>query len=328
MSTLIAESALFRWLMLAVVFGLVAALAAFASNTLLRRMATREQLREIARSSGGGSSLGSPGHHLRAQENEGAWARMAHAIEAAGLNLADTDSERLTQRLRAAGFTSPSAPRIYTLIRLVMIFLVPLGYVLLAYSSGEPPSFLKLYLVGSSLAALGLFLPTIFVQARADRRKEEIVNGFPDCLDLLLVCVESGLGLEAAMDRVGKEMVLSHPLVAELLSVTTLQLRAGASREEAFRKLADTAAVDEIRSFTTLLIQSDKLGTSISTTLRIYAAEMREKRRMRAEEKAHRLPVLISIPLVACMLPTMIGTLMLPAAVMVVREVFPIMLGR
>jgi tight adherence protein C len=130
------------------------------------------------------------------------------------------------------------------------------------------------------------------------------------------------------MDRVGKEMVLSHPLVAELLSVTTLQLRAGASREEAFRKLADTAAVDEIRSFTTLLIQSDKLGTSISTTLRIYAAEMREKRRMRAEEKAHRLPVLISIPLVACMLPTMIGTLMLPAAVMVVREVFPIMLGR
>lgn len=328
MSTLIAESALFRWLMLAVVFGLVAALAAFASNTLLRRMATREQLREIARSSGGGSSVGNPGHHLRAQENEGAWARMAHAIEAAGLNLADTDSERLTQRLRAAGFTSPSAPRIYTLIRLVMIFLVPLGYVLLAYSSGEPPSFLKLYLVGSSLAALGLFLPTIFVQARADRRKEEIVNGFPDCLDLLLVCVESGLGLEAAMDRVGKEMVLSHPLVAELLSVTTLQLRAGASREEAFRKLADTAAVDEIRSFTTLLIQSDKLGTSISTTLRIYAAEMREKRRMRAEEKAHRLPVLISIPLVACMLPTMIGTLMLPAAVMVVREVFPIMLGR
>ena len=88
------------------------------------------------------------------------------------------------------------------------------------------------------------------------------------------------------------------------------------------------SGVDEIRSFTTLIIQSDKLGTSIASTLRIYAEEMREKRRMRAEEKAHRLPVLISIPLVACMLPTMIGTLMLPAVVMVVRQIFPMMLGR
>jgi tight adherence protein C len=325
MITLFAENALFRWLLLALLFGLVAAVSAVVASSLLRRMATRGQLQELV---GTGGSDASTGHHLRTREIAGAWARMAKAIEDAGLNLADTNSERLTQKLRSAGFTSPYAPRVYTLVRLVMIFLIPIGYVGLAYSSGEPPSFIKLYLVGSLLAALGLFLPTVYIQARADRRKEEIVNGFPDCLDLLLVCVESGLGLEAAMDRVGREMVMSHPRVAELLSLTTLQLRAGASREEAFRKLADASAVDEIRSFTTLLIQSDKLGTSISTTLRIYAAEMREKRRMRAEEKAHRLPVLISIPLVACMLPTMIGTLMLPAIVMVVREVFPAMTGR
>jgi tight adherence protein C len=324
MITLLSESALFRWLMLALLFGLVAVVAGVLASAVMRRMATRTQLQELAGS--GHADPGAGHHHLR--EIEGAWARMARAIEDAGLNLADTNSERLTRKMRAAGFTSPSAPRVYTLVRLLMIFVVPLGYVLLTLNSPEPPSFLKLYVVGSALAVLGLFLPTVYVQARADRRQEAIVNGFPDCLDLLLVCVESGLGLEAAMDRVGKEMVISHPLVAELLSLTTLQLRAGASREEAFRKLADASAVDEIRSFTTLLIQSDRLGTSISTTLRIYAAEMREKRRMRAEEKAHRLPVLISIPLVACMLPTMIGTLMLPAIVMVVREIFPLMLGR
>ena len=326
MNTLFAENPLFRWLLLTLLFGLVAVISAVIASAMLRRMATRSSLQELTASGQSEQSAGH--HHLRTREIEGAWAKIAKAIEEAGLNLADTNSERLTQKLRSAGFTSPSAPRVYTLVRLVMIVLVPMGYVGLAYSSGEPPSFLKLYLVGSLLAALGLFLPTIYIQARADRRKEAIVNGFPDCLDLLLVCVESGLGLEAAMDRVGREMAISHPKVAELLSLTTLQLRAGASREEAFRKLADASAVDEIRSFTTLLIQSDKLGTSISTTLRIYAAEMREKRRMRAEEKAHRLPVLISIPLVACMLPTMIGTLMLPAIVMVVREVFPIMLGR
>ena len=156
---------------------------------------------------------------------------------------------------------------------------------------------MKLYVYGSILAIAGLYLPNLYVTAKADRRREAITNGFPDCLDLVLVCVEAGLGLEAAMDRVGREMVDSHPLVAALLSTATLQLRAGARRDEALRKMGERSGVDEVRSFATLLIQSDKLGTSIADTLRIYAAEMREKRRLRAEEKAHRLPVLISIPL-------------------------------
>ena len=129
------------------------------------------------------------------------------------------------------------------------------------------------------------------------------------------------------MDRVGREMVHSHPLVAELISVVVLQLRAGATRDEAYRRLADMSGVDEIRAFSTLLIHSDKLGSSVAATLRVYSAEMREKRRMRAEEKAHRLPVLISIPLVVFMLPTMIGVLMLPAGVRMARDVFPMMTG-
>jgi tight adherence protein C len=143
----------------------------------------------------------------------------------------------------------------------------------------------------------------------------------------MLVCVEAGLGLEAALDRVGREMAISHPLVSQMLTTATLQLRAGASRETALRKMAEAARVDEIGSFSTLLIQSDKLGTSIAMTLRIYASEMRERRRMRAEEKAHRIPVLISVPLVTCMLPVMIGVLMLPAAVRVVRQLIPAMTG-
>jgi tight adherence protein C len=122
-------------------------------------------------------------------------------------------------------------------------------------------------------------------------------------------------------------MALSHPEVSQLLATATLRLRAGATREEALRRLADDASITEIRSFSTLLIQSDKLGTSIGETLRVYAAEMRERRRMRAEEKAHRLPVLISIPLVACMLPTMIGVLMLPVVIRVVRQIMPAMMN-
>ena len=133
--------------------------------------------------------------------------------------------------------------------------------------------------------------------------------------------------LEAAFDRVGREMMHSHPLVAKLLAGVVLELRAGRSREDALHRMGERARVDQIRSFVTLVIQSDRLGSSIGKTLRVYAAEMRERRRLAAEERAHRLPVLLSIPLVACMLPVMIGVLMLPAAIRVVRELIPAMAG-
>ncbi len=324
MIDLAAQNSTVRILILLIIFGVVAAGSLFLLAAANRRVAVRAQLSKLESMD---LIQATHGESLRSRETSTAWARIAEAVEKAGLNLTDTKSERLTQLLRQAGYTSASAPRVYTLVRLGLIFLLPLTYVILAFSGEDPPSFIKVYLVGSILALIGLYLPNLYVRAKADRRREEIINGFPDCLDLLLVCVESGLGLEAAMDRVGREMAISHPLVAQLLSITTLQLRAGSSRDEAFRKMADASAVDEIRSFSTLIIQSDKLGTSIATTLRIYAAEMRERRQMRAEEKAHRLPVLISIPLVACMLPTMIGTLMLPAAVLMVRRIFPLMTG-
>ena len=138
MTTLLADNPMLRWLLLAVVFGLFALIAAYVSGALLRRSATRSQLQQIgAQTPGTGASSG---QHLRSREIEGAWAKMARAVEEAGLNLADTNSERLTAKLRSAGFTSPSAPRIFTLVRLVMIFVIPVGYVLLAFSSGEPPS--------------------------------------------------------------------------------------------------------------------------------------------------------------------------------------------
>ena len=139
----------------------------------------------------------------------------------------------------------------------------------------------------------------------------------------MLVCVEAGLGLEAAFSRVGMEMTRSHPLLAEQLGSVVLELRAGRSQEDALRRMADRAGADEIRAFATLLIQSHKLGSSVAQTLRTYASEMRERRRMRAEEKAHRLPVLLSIPLVTCMLPVMIGVLMLPAVIRTMRVVIP-----
>ncbi len=267
------------------------------------------------------------GGSLTHDEKSDVWSKLTKKLEDSGLDLSDTKNTDLRRQLRAAGFHSSSAPRIYTFVRLVLVFALPGLFLLSAATSARPPGLMKLYLISSVLALLGLYIPNLFIRAKADRRRTAIINGFPDSLDLMLVCVEAGLGLEAALDRVGREMAVSHPLIAELLLQTTLLMRAGASREDALRKLGDNAGVDQIKSFATLLIQSDKLGTSMATTLRVYSSEMREQRKMRAEEKAHRLPVLISVPLVCFMLPTMIGVLALPAVTLALRDVIPAMSG-
>lgn len=321
MIELLASNPYARFAALLALFAVVGGVSLILLLATSRRAGVRAELRSIA-SDGGKRTVDT----LRGQRDD-QWTRLVDRIEKAGLNLSDTKADQLRQKMVAAGFDSPAAPRVYTLVRLLLVIVLPVGFVGLSLLSGSEISYLKLYVIGSITALFGLYVPALFVQAKIDRRREAIVNGFPDSLDLMLVCVEAGLGLEAALDRVGREMAISHPLVAKMLTTATLQLRAGASRETALRKMADSVRVDEIGSFATLLIQSDKLGSSIATTLRIYAAEMREKRRMRAEEKAHRIPVLISIPLVTCMLPVMIGVLMLPAAIRVIRQVIPAMAG-
>ena len=307
-----------RALLLVLIFGLVAIVVFVISNLTSRRM---QVTRELAAMS---ADTASPtAESLTRKRTESAWGKLAKKIEDAGLDLGDSKETEVAKQLRAAGYMSQSAPRVYTLVRLLMIFALPILYIVMALNSSEPPSLGRIYFTCAFLAILGIYLPNLFIRAKAERRRTEIINGFPDSLDLMLVCVEAGLGLESTLDRVGREVVDSHPRIAQMLTQTTLRMRAGATREDALRKMGDEAGVDEIRSFSTLLVQSDKLGTSLAQTLRVYAAEMREARRLRAEEKAHRLPVLISIPLVLFMLPSMIGVLTLPAIVRAIREIMP-----
>ncbi len=311
-----------RYAILATLFAVVVLIVLGVSTVVTSRTAIRRRLAEAAVAGEGGVAPGS----LRENNRDG-WARLVDLVEKRGVSLIDTNNASLAARLAAAGYTSTHAPRIFTLVRIATTLGLPLILVVVTLVQGTPPSLLKLYLFGALLAVIGLYLPNLWVSARAGRRHEQLVNGFPDALDLMLVCVEAGLGMEAAFDRVGREMTRSHPLIADLLATTVLELRAGRGREEALRRMGDRAGIDQIRSFATLLIQSNKLGSSIGQTLRVYANEMRERRKMLAQEKAHRLPVLLSIPLVACMLPVMIGVLMLPAAIRVARQLLPMLAG-
>jgi len=324
MTELIAANPLLRIATLVALFVLVTAASFFAAGIFSSRQLARRRLLTAGSSADDLSPLAPS---LRSEQSNAAWLKLVNRIESAGLSLVDSKDEALRRRLAAAGFTASYAPRVYTLIRLILVIGLPLVALSLVWLSGSAPSLMKLWITLLIFAAIGLYVPGLFIRAKADRRQRQIINAFPDALDLMLVCVEAGLALESAFDRVGKEMALSHPLLAEQLGTVVLELRAGRSREDALRRLADRTGTDEIRAFATLLIQSTNLGTSVAQTLRVYSSEMRERRRMRAEEKAHRLPVLLSIPLVACMLPVMIGVLMLPAVIRVVRVLVPALHG-
>jgi tight adherence protein C len=322
MIQLLAENDGLRLVMMMLLFALVAGGVYLLVQAVSSRQLARSRLLEPA-ATAPTISVGS----LRAEQIESAWLKLVNSIENRGLSLVDTKDAALRQRLVAAGWTALHAPRVYTLVRLVMVIGLPIMVFLFFWLTGSSPGMVKLYFTLVLSAAAGLYFPALFIRAKADRRQQALINAFPDALDLMLVCVEAGLGLEAAFSRVGMEMMTSHPLLAEQFGAVVLELRAGRSHEDALRRMADRAGADDIRAFATLLIQSTKLGSSIAQTLRTYSSEMREKRRLRAEEKAHRLPVLISIPLVTCMLPTMIGVLMLPAAIRVVRALVPALHG-
>jgi len=324
MAELIASNSLLKFGILIALFVLVAGASYMIAAAVNARQVSRSRLRSVD------GDIDEPTMmvtSLRAEQANAAWKKLVDKIENTGLSLVDSKDDALRKKLAAAGYTASYAPRLYTLVRLMLVIGLPLLVLLLLWLGGSTLSILKLYFSLLISAAVGLYLPSLFVRAKADRRQREIINSFPDALDLMLVCVEAGLALESAFDRVGKEMALSHPLLAEQLGTVVLELRAGRSREDALRRMADRTGTDEIRAFATLLIQSTNLGTSVAQTLRVYASEMRERRRMRAEEKAHRLPVLLSVPLVACMLPVMIGVLMLPAVIRVMRSLVPALHG-
>ncbi|WP_199555114.1 type II secretion system F family protein [Sandaracinobacteroides hominis] len=252
---------------------------------------------------------------LRSDSNSTLWGKLIHTIESHGLSLDDDKAPILKERLSLAGYNQPYAVRAFVLIRTSLTLLLPIISYAVITLGGASLSATKLYMALVGSAAAGLYLPNMFVSNRAEARMKEILDGFPDALDLMLVCVEAGLGIDACFARVGQEIVNLHPRLAELFATVSLELRAGRPRAEALKNMARKSGVPEIQSFATLVVQSDKLGASIGTALKIYAGEMRESRRMRAEEKAHRLPVILSIPMVLFLLPTMIGVLALPASI-------------
>ena len=167
--------------------------------------------------------------------------------------------------------------------------------------------------------ALGFYLPGFLLHARVKKRQKAIQHGLPDALDLLVVCVEAGMGLDAAMYRVCVELVDQEPILSSELRLLTLELRAGKSRREALKNLSSRIGLEDVGSLVAMLIQTDMFGTSIAQTLRVYADSMRTKRFQLAEELAAKLPVKMLFPLIFFIFPTLLIVILGPAAIRIIR---------
>lgn len=232
---------------------------------------------------------------------------------------AESERSRLRERFARAGYHGRSAIRLYYLARAGLGLGLSAAVALLAPLLGTNLALGKILLLTLWSGLVGFFLPTIWVALRIQRRQGEIRDAFPDALDMLLVCVEAGQGLDAALNRVAEEIAQAHPQLAEELLIVGLELRAGKSRNDVLRDMARRVAVDEISAFVTVLIQSDRFGTSIGDALRVYAAEMRAKRMVRAEEKANKLPVKLALGTIACTIPPVMLILAGPSLIMAIR---------
>ncbi|WP_312162174.1 type II secretion system F family protein [Phenylobacterium sp.] len=238
------------------------------------------------------------------------------------------ETQKLRRDLSLAGFDQPSAPIWYVILRFSLAIGLPMGLIGGLALAGRPLTGLGAFMFPLVLCGLGLIAPKALLDNRINARREQLEHEFPDALDLMVVCVEAGLGLEAAFVRVAAEVTESHPRIAQEFGRLADELGAGRGRAEALRALAERVNVDSIRSFVALLIQTDLLGVSIAQSLRTYSAEMRESRFMKAEEKAMRIPVLMTMPIVACFMPVIIVALLLPPAIDVVRTLVPALAGR
>ena len=229
------------------------------------------------------------------------------------------DVKILRRRLLQAGIYDPRGAAYFFIARLalavglaVAAFFVPPLFQMTSQSS------LWLFVLAGGLC--GYLAPSFYLDRRVNAKRQEHRSGFPDLMDLMVVCADAGLAMEAALDRIGRELGESYPSLAANIHMTNLEIRAGRTITEALEHFGDRLGIEEARSFAMLVQQSDELGSSISQALRVYSEDMRHKRLSRAEEKAYALPAKLAVPMMVCIFPVLFVVILCPVIVRMVTS--------
>jgi tight adherence protein C len=254
-----------------------------------------------------------------------AW--MAPIARLSGGETEEWEKSALRTRFMNAGMRHPSMGVLYFSAKTALAIMLPLAlYMSLVLMNSR--------LTGNSLmfwlllaAAAGYYLPNYLLQILVERRQREIFESFPDALDLLTVCVEAGLAMDAALQRVAQEIGIKSPILADELHLVTLELRAGLAKERALRNLALRTGVEDVDALVAMLIQAERFGTSIADSLRVQSDQLRTRRRQRAEEAAAKIALKLLFPLIFFIFPSLLVVLMGPAFISIYRVLLPTMAG-
>ncbi len=240
----------------------------------------------------------------------------------------DWENSPLRVKFINAGIRSANAPIFFFAAKtlLPVVFGVIGYFTLRIVDNSLDRNTLILYLL--IMATLGCYLPNILLDRAIKARKRELFENFPDAADLILVCVEAGLGLDAALVKVAEEMSITSQALTEEIHLTNMETRVGASRAQALRNLGLRTGVEEINTFASILSQADKFGTNIGDSLRVFSDDLRHKRQMRAEELAAKLPTKMLFPLVLCIFPAISMVILGPAGVQIYRIILPMLAGQ
>jgi tight adherence protein C len=226
----------------------------------------------------------------------------------------DENMKTLRRRLVQAGIFDPRGVAFFFIVRTALAIGVAVALILIVpMLTSKSGSFFWLLIIVGGIG--GYVAPAIYVDKRIGARRVQHRTGFPDFMDLLVVCADSGLSMEASLERIGREMGESYPSLTANIHMTNLEIRAGRTLKDALERFADRLGLEEARSFATLINQSLDLGSSINDALRVYSDDMRHKRLSRAEEKAYALPAKLSLPMMICIFPVLFVVILLPVFV-------------
>lgn len=227
---------------------------------------------------------------------------------------------RLRLKLIKAGYMNPGAVGSFFIIRFTAFAVFGLAALIITATIGTESTTTNRWIFVGLASGFGYFLPGFALSRIVAAKVSEYRNGFPDFMDLMIVCSDAGMSMEAGIDRVSRELETTYPTLSKHLQLLSIELRVGRNLEDSLRSLGDRLNLEEVRSFATLLRQSKELGTSLSGALRVFSDEMRHKRISLAEEKAHALPAKLSIPVTACILPVVLMIAIIPVIVKFTTE--------
>jgi tight adherence protein C len=244
------------------------------------------------------------------------------------LNQPSAEDVRSTRQLLInAGYRSGKAPLLFLGAKLMLAVVVVFIFTLVPAKLLGFPSVTNLTIYYVLAAGAGYYAPVVWLRRVIASRKDDLQRAIPDALDLMVVCVEAGLGLDQAIGRVSQEVSRTHPALGDELNVLSVELRTGVSRQEALKNLARRTDLEELGNLVAMLVQTDRFGTSIGQALRVYADSMRTTRRLKAEELAAKLPVKLLLPLIFFIFPSLIVVTVGPAAIRMARILLPAMGG-